>query len=313
IKNLTIECKRVNIFIGRPNVGKSNILEALGVLSFSGYGGYLNKFVRFENMSNLFYDNDLSENIEISADQVKFRMNFDGSRFIGKCRVPIKEKVYKEFEVKLNYRGGIIGGAPIDALKNFKFYRFKKLNGFSQENPQFLLPPEGKNLLSVLLTHKELKSIIANIFKPYGLRITLKPQENKIEVVKLLEEILIGYPYSVLSDTLQRIVFYLTAIESNKNSVLIFEEPEAHAFPYYIKFLAERIVLEKGNQYFISTHNPYFLLSILEKIPVVDVNVFITYFEDYQTKVKSLTKEDLEEIMSLEIDSFLNIDRFLEG
>jgi len=47
---------------------------------------------------------------------------------------------------------------------------------------------------------------------------------------------------------------------------LIFEEPEAHSFPYYTKYLAERIALDKNNnQYFISTHNPYLLLSILGK------------------------------------------------
>lgn len=305
IKSLKLDCKRINIFIGKPNVGKSNILEALGILSFGGYGGYLNDFVRFENVANLFYDNDLNEVIEISTEQVKFTMSFDGAVFIGK---------YGEFgDVKLEYSGRQIGGiASIPNLRNLKFYRFKKLNKFSPGNPEFLLPPDGKNLLTVLLTHKELKSTIADIFKSYGLRIALKPQENKIEVVKLLEDILISYPYSVVSDSLQRIVFYLTAIESNKNSILVFEEPEAHAFPYYTKFLAEGIALDESNQYFISTHNPYFLLSVLEKSPLEDINVFVVYFEDYQTKAKPLSRNELEEIVSLELDVFFNIDRFLE-
>ena len=36
IKDLTLPCKRFNIFIGEPNTGKSNILEALGLVSFVG-------------------------------------------------------------------------------------------------------------------------------------------------------------------------------------------------------------------------------------------------------------------------------------
>ncbi|MHC1623269.1 MAG: hypothetical protein ACXQTR_01605, partial [Candidatus Methanospirareceae archaeon] len=56
------------------------------------------------------------------------------------------------------------------------------------------------------------------------------------------------------------------------------------------------------NQYFISTHNPYLLLSILEKAHKDEVAIFITYFEDYQTKVKLLNEKDLEEIMELGID-----------
>jgi recombinational DNA repair ATPase RecF len=31
IKDLHLDCKRVNVFIGKPNVGKSNILEGLGL------------------------------------------------------------------------------------------------------------------------------------------------------------------------------------------------------------------------------------------------------------------------------------------
>ncbi len=37
IKDLAIDCRRVNLFIGEPNTGKSNILEALGLLSWLGY------------------------------------------------------------------------------------------------------------------------------------------------------------------------------------------------------------------------------------------------------------------------------------
>lgn len=311
IKNLELECKRINIFIGKPNVGKSNILEALGVFSFGGYGGDLKNFVRFENMANLFYDNDLNEIIELSADRIKFRMGFDGSIFIGEYWYFGEDR--KLGEAMFEYNGTLRRIALVqNPLRHFKFYRFKKLDNFSLGNPGFLLPPNGWNLLAVLLTNKKLKSVVADIFKQYGLRIGFKPQENKIEVVKLLDDVLISYPYSVVSDTLQRIVFYLAAIESNKNSILAFEEPEAHAFPYYTKYLAERIALDENNQYFISTHNPYFLLSVLEKAPLKDINVFIVYFEDYETKAKPLNREELEEIVSLELDVFFNIDRFLE-
>ena len=40
IKDLTLPCKRFNVFIGEANTGKSNILEALGLLSFIGVRQY---------------------------------------------------------------------------------------------------------------------------------------------------------------------------------------------------------------------------------------------------------------------------------
>ena len=36
IRKLDLNCKKINIFIGEPDTGKSNILEALGVLSWCG-------------------------------------------------------------------------------------------------------------------------------------------------------------------------------------------------------------------------------------------------------------------------------------
>lgn len=312
IKNLNLSCKRVNIFIGKPNVGKSNILEALGIFSFGGFCNLypsLHDFIRFENLTNLFYDNELSEEIKISTNQLEFILKFE-KVFIGEYKKPEKEEI--RFNFNLEGEGRPSTSNLEEDLKKFKFYRFKKLSKFSKNNPEFLLPPHGENLLVVLLTHKELKSIVANIFEPYKLKISLKPQENKIEVIKLLEDVLIGYPYPLLSDTLQRVVFYLTAIESNKNSILVFEEPEAHAFPHYTKFLAERIALDNENQYFISTHNPYFLLSVLEKTKQNDISIFVVYFDDYQTKVKPLSKKELKEVLSLDTDIFFNIDRFLE-
>jgi AAA15 family ATPase/GTPase len=97
---------------------------------------------------------------------------------------------------------------------------------------------------------------------------------------------------------------------SNKDSVLVFEEPESHVFPYYTKYLGERIALEETNQFFIATHNPYLLSPIVEKGRKEDVQVFITYLQDYQTKVKPLTADEVTDLM--EADPFFNLDRFVE-
>ena len=116
-----------------------------------------------------------------------------------------------------------------------------------------------------------------------------------------------------MKDTLQRIIFYSVAIESNKDSTLIFEEPEAHAFPYYTKYLGEKIAFDKTNQYFIATHNPYLLQSIIEKAKMNSVNVIVTYFKDYQTKIKQLNEQQISEIMDMDVDPFFTLDSFLEA
>lgn len=134
----------------------------------------------------------------------------------------------------------------------------------------------------------------------------------KLEVQKNLDDIVISYPYSLTSETLRRVVFYLAAIVSNRKSVAIFEEPEVHSFPYYTKYLAEMIALDENeNQYFISTHNPYFLLPLLEKCPANEVAVNIVQFKDYETKVRQLTAKELSQMD--ELDLFSNLDRYPVG
>ncbi len=54
IKHLKLNCKRINVFIGEPNTGKSNILEAVvGLPSFIAHRFKLQDAVRFERLSNL--------------------------------------------------------------------------------------------------------------------------------------------------------------------------------------------------------------------------------------------------------------------
>ena len=307
IKSLKLRCRRVNIFIGEPNTGKSNILEALGLLSYTVYGNArLIDFVRLESMIDLFYDRSLEEEIIIAPSKAKttpskFSIKFKDGSFRGEFN--------GRHIFSFTYEGGH-PGVILRELSEFKFYRFSPISVFSVQRSDFLLPPNGANLVAVVLARKSLRRLIAQIFGKFGFEFVLKPHENRIELQKKLEEgVVISFPYCTVSDTLQRIVFYLTAIRSNKNSVLIFEEPEAHAFPFYTRHLAELIALDKNrNQYFISTHNPYFLLSILEKTPKKELNIFLTYLENYQTKVRQLKDKDIERILDEGIDVFWNIE-----
>jgi AAA15 family ATPase/GTPase len=98
----------------------------------------------------------------------------------------------------------------------------------------------------------------------------------------------------------------------NENTVIALEEPEVHIFPPHIKKLAELIADDENNQYFITTYSPYLLMSLIEKTPKSDLNVFLTYLENRETKVKLLTGKQMEEILDMDLDVFFNLDKFLE-
>jgi len=309
IKNLEFDCKKINIFIGAPNTGKSNILEGIGLFSLPY--AKLEDLARFdEDISNLFYDQDLGNKIMISSEGILFELGFQNGAFVGRGKMTAGDMVIFQFDFNFDYTGkGNIN--PVGTFL-FKYYKFQVVHDFACRESFFLRPPKGDNLLSLLQTNKALKELTKDIFGEFRLRIGFRPKERKMEVVKEVGDVIISYPYSLVSDTLQRIVFHLAAIETNKDSIIIFEEPEAHAFPYYTKFLAETIARDETNQYFISTHNPYFLLSVIEKAPKDEIAVFITYFEDYQTKVRALSDDEMSEVLDLDTSIFFNLDKFLE-
>ncbi|MHA1280899.1 MAG: AAA family ATPase [Promethearchaeota archaeon] len=297
IKSLEFKCNRINVFIGPPNSGKSNILEALAYPCYLFMSEKmemnLRDFIRYYHKSDLFYDNEVANPINIRFDDYLLKIKLNGAD-------KTKEELFKSGkEISIaDYQGPF-----------FRYYKFIDIESFNSTLTEFLLPPNGKNLLFLLLTHKNLKEMIIEILKPFNLSLGLRKNEYKIEVTKNVDGITISYPYSTVSDTLKRLIFHIIAIETNFNSVLIFEEPEMHAFPHYSKFFAEKVALNKNNnnQYFFSTHNPYFLLSLLQKTN--DVNVFATYWANSQTNLQLL---DNEEILSYESDIFFNLDNIIE-
>ena len=130
--------------------------------------------------------------------------------------------------------------------------------------------------------------------------------------MKIKNGVGVSFNINLVSETLLRMVFNFAIIMSNKNAVIAFEEPESHAFPFYVKNLAESIALDKTNQFFITTRNPYFLVPIIEKAPKDDLRIFVTMFENYETKVYPIKEEKIPEMLSEDIDIFFNLEKLVE-
>lgn len=313
LKDVSFESRRVNIFIGEPNTGKSNLLEALGTLSLN-FNNY-QRILRYRNIYDLFFDNEVSEPISINAGPYTMSI----SSYNESCEFRVSDATsvsspelggaaLNNVRLLTIGAGGTSGGT--DVLLPFRYYKFSVPQKFRTTTSSFLSVPDGDNLFGILRSNKELREVVESLLKDKGYRLHLRTGESEIELVRD-EGVLISYPYQSISDTLQRIIFYLAAIKSNKDAILLLEEPEAHTFPFYTKILAERIALEDSNQYFIVTHNPYFLLSLVEKTPLQDIAIFITYMEEYQTKLRPLADDEIGEILDLNTDVFFNLNKFL--
>lgn len=76
-------CKRINLFIGRPNVGKSNILEALSSFTIpflkENSSKNLNQLIRLENETELFYNGNYSAQARVETNLGYVLFSFEKS------------------------------------------------------------------------------------------------------------------------------------------------------------------------------------------------------------------------------------------
>ncbi len=304
------DCKRINLFIGKPNVGKSNIIEALSMFSIpylkENSSKKLFNLIRLENETELFYNGNTDKKTSITTNTCDCNIRYD-----------VKEGLY----IKLNYYYDIVmellidNGFTVKKMRNYqpaiKRYNFKEDVFYKKSHAKYLIPPYGINLLSVIENYKELKEEVIRLFKEYGLGIVFDRASQTIKVIQSTNGSVFLIPYNSVADTLQRIIFFKTAIASNSSSVLLFEEPEAHAFPPYMSLITQEMIYKKDNQYFIATHSPFILNDLLENARQ-ELAVFMVYYEDYETRLRQLGEKELYEAYQHGVDFFTNSESFVE-
>jgi len=304
------DCRRINLFIGRPNVGKSNIIEALSMFSIpfldENKSKSLSQLIRIENVTELFHNGESSspafvetniggsrlEFVENKELQVAIRLN--GTGFLGRIlnTLKIQSISYKGFETRI------------------KRYTFNSEVGYKKGHARYLIPPFGTNLLSIIEHYPELKADVTRFFADYNLEIAFDQASQSIKILKRKDDGIFLIPYSSVADTLQRIIFYKAAIASNDNSILLFEEPEAHSFPPYMTHFTQELIRKKDNQYFIATHSPYVVNDLLENAQH-ELAIFNVDFKDKQTVVHRLSDTEMHEAFQFGVDLFTNNESYL--
>ncbi len=308
IEKLDFEARRVTVFIGEPNAGKSNILEALALLS-PGIGSRFLETFRAEHPAELFRDQSIElQPLLALQSAVAWQLQFD--------------PVASEFRLSFNLAGEQLTSSfgptvPAGQIRSlsrtpFRYYSYRReLFANGREGDYHTLScPYGENLPAVLISNKTLRQSIAALFKKHGHRLEIRPQSMEILMSKEVDDFLYSYPFSAVSETLRRIAFYEGVFETNRDAVLILDEPEAYTYLFYTKYLAARIALDESNQFFLTTHNPYVLMSIIEKTPSANLAIYATRMRNYRTELHRLDEKELDEALDLNMDLFLNLDRY---
>ncbi len=327
IRHQKIEgCKRINVFIGEPNVGKSNILEALGLYSVTQQinGDYfpLDSICRFNHLSDFYFDKDLQRRIEVNLNHNftlslrNKKQNAEFEIYVDSLHAPLASPL---FTTPIGERNNLMLSSVVDEefkdseIYRVKYYHFnKEIDGYNKKSTSLSIP-DGDNLLDILHGNRQLTSEYSELLNSYNLKLIIS--DSQISVGKELSDgTLVSFQNNLVSDTLRRLFFYKAAIKTNSEKVLLFEEPEAHMFPPYVsKFTGDIVYDENKNQFFIATHSPFVLNDLMTNLGKGELAIYIVSYkkETGETLIHRMNDENQDEAYQFGYDFFMNINQFI--
>lgn len=323
IKHLEInDCNKINVFIGMPNAGKSNILEALGLfgLILDNKNSLIDKLIRFKLNSELFFEENTSDEIGLKINNTNINITLNEFKQRSKPYSSLNEQLIyyttnMPSSIKWQNEGYEFRLLEDDELSLIKKYQFQQTEFIKSGNKNSLLYPDGANLVEIISSNPELRKIVNDLFFNNNLKLLIEKNTNELRIFKEYQDgTVFTLPYELIADTLQRLIFYKAAIMSNKDAVLLFEEPEAHCFEPYILEFANAVKYDKNdNQFFIVTHSDYIIKEFLrDEESKENTNIYLVNNVDGETKVKLLDKKNNEDVFEFGMNIFFNFESLWE-
>ncbi|MEM5828568.1 MAG: AAA family ATPase [Candidatus Aenigmatarchaeota archaeon] len=274
IKEVELDLNSINVLIGTPNSGKSNILEAVYLYGTIKREYFFEtfKFLRMKELTSLEIKAEGYDMLKISYSNLNF-----------------------PFTILYRYENFLLAGE-----KGWKF-------------PSYLLPGfENLNYI-ITERYPAIKEYLIEKYNPFLERwgIKFKSVQSVNEVRFEIEDIDAGITYTLfdlksLAQSIQYLLLFSSAILANKefsqseneDVIVLLEEPDAHMFPTFIEEFCEllRDVSKEKNLFIIlTTHNENTLLNIIDKINKNNLNVFGVVRENKYTKVEKLDIDKLRD------------------
>jgi hypothetical protein len=324
ILSLALPCRKVNVFIGAPDTGKTNILEALYLLSRLGWGLPLDSALRLSGdvgLEALFYRQFLDRPLRIAlrldrprpgtpSTEVLFSAGLSGADRSLQVDLP------PAGSARVGWGGAWQFGGYLDWIR---YYVYSGAQGWQYRTDRphatsVAAVPYGDNLLYVARHHQRVYDFLKELVAELGWRLRFDQAQKTFRLSEVRADEIVDYNLDLLSDSLKRLFFYGAILLTSEDATLVLDEPDVFAFPPYPKTLGEMIADDASNQFFLTTHNPYFLAAIAEKTPAAHLALFVCFRrEDGSTGARRLEESEVARVIELGSSVFFNLDEFVRA
>jgi hypothetical protein len=212
IESLTIECRRINLFIGPPDSGKTNILEALYLPACLGWGLPLGPWLRLGDLGfdPLFYRQFFDKPLSVEFGEHAVRGTLEDS---------------KRLMVRLeNISSGIIDPGTEQRVAQYsalRFYTYRTSADWGYSNTDSSVknvvhPPVGSNLFYLARHHGKVNDLLKETVAALGWKVKFDPNQKKFRFSEVREEEIMEYNFELLSDTIKRMFFYNAILNTSE-------------------------------------------------------------------------------------------------
>jgi hypothetical protein len=315
LKSLRLECRKVNVFIGPPDTGKTNILEALCLLSRLGWGLPLDTSLRLRGdlgFDALFYRQFFDQPIRLG-------LEIGGSPTTPSSDYPVTMSVAgqdRRLKVATPTQVSNIGfgqTVAFEYLKWIRYYSYTNSQDWQYTTPSLdavdiVMPPNGGNLLYITRHNSRVYDFLRELLSGLDWKLRFDQAQKVFRLSEVRSDEILDYNLDLLSDSLKRLFFYSAILLTSTEAALVLDEPDVFAFPPYPKTLGEMIGGDTSNQFFLTTHNPYFLTAIVEKTPVDQLAVYVCDRDPERgTSARLLQADDLSQVVEQGASIFFNL------
>jgi len=252
-RDADVRLSPITLFLGPPDSGKSNLLEAIGLLSFFSYGGDLYSYLRTYDISALFYGYSSRElSVELSSEG--FTTYFKAIQTYRGYVVSLSLRDEELFNLAFSDGGYTYWKSPPDRYKaqygsllRVRFYRFWRYAASAPYSPpppplrfptifsvlqliersdrelyrrivdKTLLPPSGDNL-GVVLEDSEVRELVGGIVSSWGynmVKVHAPYTRYKYMLQSEVEGERVLFPLETISDGLFNYILTIVALETS--------------------------------------------------------------------------------------------------
>ena len=315
IRQLDLACRKVNVFIGPPDSGKTNVLEALNFLSRLAWRQPIDGSLRLTQdpgLDALFFEQFFDQPLSIEVDHIKVTAQLSGAERRMKIRLLVGEND--------NGGGEIEFGQPLQTaialLQPVRYYAYAGAERWQYTtNPlqdgTIIATPSGENLTYVARHTKAVYDFLKEVVSTLEWKVRFDQVSKRFRLSEVRDDDIVDYNIELLSDSIKRFFFFGSILLTSTNAVLVFDEPDVQAFPPYPKELGRLIAEDQQNQFFLTTHNPYILSELVEKTPTQDLAIFVCRRRaEHGTELHMLDDSQVKQIIDWGSDTFFNLTQF---